>query len=788
MAKVNAKQLAIDHGEKAAFGLIIVLVLLALVGTNWSPYDKSPEDITTKVADAEAKIGVTTWPAEEQETFALSEAEQPARVVDAGINDRILVAPAFMPSQTLVKNKDARDDPLQVPEFQPVVDMIASSARVLIELPPEPDQMLASADGEDAEGAEKKNEESSEEDRPDEFLDQGSGARQTGEFSAIPGATSFTPGMGSQHGADMQSRNYESLMAPELMMGAGMHGAMPGMEGMEGMTGATTAKRNGKGYPFVSVRGVFEFKDQVRKYTEAIHKGYADALKEFAIIDFELQRQKLVSAPDTWSEWEPVDTEVFRDVVNQAAGLAPDVVSGEVTDSAITCPLPLRVSGMWNKQATHPRLTKFELTEEQMAREMEYNRALLTKFLEEDKNLPDAPVKKRGFADMVFDSRELQQGYMGLETSYDMTAMMDAEPTSGMAAMHGGAMPSMMPGSPRGASGMDPALEKFAKDLAAKMGTDTNDAKVQEELTKWIKERARPEGELLLFRYLDFDVEPGETYRYQVRLVLKNPNFGRPLAAAGGNPEVVAGETRETPWSEPTPPVTVDETVDYFLTRVEPARTRIYPEARMSVFQYDQEAGTTVHQELQVAFGQHVGGETKAEKADPTEGTFEETDYTFHSDDVLVDALPDMTFKASEHPDLKLPPDSRGYSQMTEYAVVVTEDGALSTLDPKSQAAALNSMEKYMEAQEEYFAYLKQEVATEGMEGNYSSYYEEIYGSAAMPGAEMMGNQPRGRNSLRRGQPGTQSNSGMSGMSGGGHGATPAAPGPGNSQPRRPRR
>jgi hypothetical protein len=545
------------------------------------------------------------------------------------------------------------------------------------------------------------------------------------------------------------------------------------------MTGAAPVKANGKGYPFVSVRGVFEFKEQVRKYTEAIHKGYADALKEFAIIDFELQRQRLVSAPDGWTEWEAVDTQVFRDVVNEAASLAPDIVSAAVTDAAITCPLPQRLTGAWKTQATHPRLTKFELTDEQMQREMDYNHALLSKFFEEQKNLPDAPVKKKGFADMVFDSRELQQGYMGLESSYDMTAMMSAEPTSTMSGMHG-AMPGVVSGRP-GNGAMDPELEKFASDLAAKMGTDANDARVKEELTKWIKERAVAEGELLLFRYLDFDVEPGETYRYRVQLILKNPNYGRPLAAAGGNPGIVEGETRPTGWSEPTPPVTVDETVDYFLTRVEPPRTRLYPEARMNVFQYDQDAGTTVHQELEVAFGQHVGGETRAMKADPTEGTFEEADYTFHSDDVLVDALPDLTFKSSEHPDLKLPPDSRGYTQMTEYAIVVTEDNSLSTLDPKSQASELKDMLAYMDKQKEYFEYLQQSSPAEGaMEGDYATYYQELYGTAAMPGADM-GAAPRGRNSLRRGQ------APMPGMMGGSHGAMPGPASPG-TQPRRPRR
>lgn len=767
MAKMNPKQLAVDHGEKIAFGLIVVLVLLALVGTNWSPYEKSPVDITSKVADAESKILVTTWPEEEQQEFVLDESEQPARVVDAGINDRILVAPAYMASQTLTKDKSARDDPLQEPELQPVVDMIASTARVLIELAPDPEEMLASAEGAEDSGSGRQNaDETADEDRPDEFRDRTTASNIPGAaVPGVPGMATMGPGA---HGAMPPGamRDYTSMYAPELAMGA--------MPGMEGMTGTSMPTADGKGYPFVSVRGVFEFKDQVRKYTEAIHKGYAEALLEFQIIDFQLERQQLVSAPDTWTEWELVDTEVFRDVVNQAAGLDPDVVSAAVTDSAITCPLPLRLTGVWNKQATHPRLTKFELTDEQIERERDYNHALITKFFDEQKELPEQPVQKRGFADMIFDSRQLQQSYMGLESSYDMTTMMGAYPTSTM--MQPGMQPGMMPGQVSGHPGsgaMDPELEKFAKELASTMGTDSNDPKVLEKLTGWIKERAKAEGELLLFRYLDFNVDPGKTYRYRVRLELKNPNYGRPLAAAGGLPHVVEGETRFTPWSQPTPPTTVEETVNYFLTRIEPPRTRIYPEARMNVFQYDQDAGTTVQQEVEVAFGQHVGGKTKAKKADPTEGTFEETDYTFRSDDVLIDALPDLAFKSSDHPDLKLPADSRGNAQMTEYVIVVTDENSLSTVDPKSQAGELKRQQQLQEWQDEYFAYLEQGAGVPGAaDGDYATYYAELYGAPMTEDAGTTGTR-RGRNSLRRGQTGPGAMPAMPGM----HGAMPAMPG-----------
>ncbi len=55
-----------------------------------------------------------------------------------------------------------------------------------------------------------------------------------------------------------------------------------------------------------------------------------------------------------------------------------------------------------------------------------------------------------------------------------------------------------------------------------------------------------------LFRYVDFDVQPGHAYQYRVQLVLRNPNYGKDPhilynADSGKQPY------RDTPWSEKSP-------------------------------------------------------------------------------------------------------------------------------------------------------------------------------------------------------------------------------------------
>jgi hypothetical protein len=57
----------------------------------------------------------------------------------------------------------------------------------------------------------------------------------------------------------------------------------------------------------------------------------------------------------------------------------------------------------------------------------------------------------------------------------------------------------------------------------------------------------------LLLRYFDVDVEPGRLYRYRIRLTNLNPAF----AENDVPPEVSEGEQRQSPWSDPSPVVTV---------------------------------------------------------------------------------------------------------------------------------------------------------------------------------------------------------------------------------------
>jgi hypothetical protein len=59
----------------------------------------------------------------------------------------------------------------------------------------------------------------------------------------------------------------------------------------------------------------------------------------------------------------------------------------------------------------------------------------------------------------------------------------------------------------------------------------------------------------VLFRFFDVEIQPGCTYRYRVKITSLNPAFSDENVPR----EVAEGETRDSPWSAPSPAVTVEK-------------------------------------------------------------------------------------------------------------------------------------------------------------------------------------------------------------------------------------
>ncbi len=101
----------------------------------------------------------------------------------------------------------------------------------------------------------------------------------------------------------------------------------------------------------------------------------------------------------------------------------------------------------------------------------------------------------------------------------------------------------------------------------------------------------------LLFRFLDFNVEPTKHYRYRVKLIIANPNYKLDQSHLE-TPELAQGETRETEWSKPSDPVFVPVLEHYFAGEGKSVGGDQEPETTFGVKQWTPRLAADVYYEF----------------------------------------------------------------------------------------------------------------------------------------------------------------------------------------------
>lgn len=786
---LNFKKMLLEHGEKIGLVVVGVVVLLGLLGARWNSYDGYPGEMKKKVSDGKAEFARHTWPEEEKQQFIVKPSETPKQVVHDNLREQYSIAD-FQFSTKPFKSPYAHNEPLREPKWSVLQEPLANSGRVLIAInDPNAEKLL-----EEQQQNQQLNPDGSTPNAPtedstrDEFLTRrpsatsleggglpgtslghGGGGRPGGGHGGAAGAAGggggHGAGGGGGHGGGGAKKgkggrrsggnslmainpadaaaSMQEMMAESMggMLGSGMYGG-----GLYGSGFAAT--QMGRGFHYVSVRAIFPIRDQLSHVATATNLPQGIAAQVFEILDYEIERQTLQPATDTWSEWEPVDISVTQDVLEKISiGPEADVVASQVTDPAMTMPLPARISGLWRNDATHPRISKFTLTTEQIQQEREFNELMLKKLEDEQKDLPPAPAEKKGWSHIQASGNALRSAAFGgaggeygeMVGMGGLSGMGGGQAASAMAASsmamqnmyrsrggsqagHGGAASAMagMAAGMGGSAGMYPAgganaqgkdqLKEFLKQAPEERRAS---------LEKYIKEMATVRGELLLFRYIDFSVEPGQTYRYRMRLTFRNPNFGRRPSDAGNDPSVVEGETRKSEWSEPTVATYVEKDQRYYVADVKSSPGKSFPTPRLNVFQWDTTLGSLQNAAVDVALGQTVGGKAKTKVLDPAKSTFEEKDYVFQSNDFAVDALPDISIDSAAHPDIAPPGGgSRGDLKLNEQVLVATSEGRLAVIDPVALKTQEDEQKSNYKIQSENYSHLEQSAAGSGLGGD----------------------------------------------------------------------
>jgi hypothetical protein len=149
-------------------------------------------------------------------------------------------------------------------------------------------------------------------------------------------------------------------------------------------------------------------------------------------------------------------------------------------------------------------------------------------------------------------------------------------------------------------------------------------------------EPIRRQADVTLFRFVEFTVEPGKRYRYRVQLRLSNPNYDvteRYLK----NPESAKKKSLYTPWSEPTPLVTVPRDVEVFAGTVVKPSTK-EPSMKAMVTKLDRQHGLKLVADETFQRGGIINIRKKVE-IPPLSGNGEpdKIDALLNSDSVIVD-------------------------------------------------------------------------------------------------------------------------------------------------------
>ena len=700
MKNIKWKELLIDHCEKIFFGVIGLFVLVSIGTAKWGSYERQPDEFTEKVTNGKKNFGVSRWSDEKQAEFAA-----------ANVGDKVnlvLTKPSAREYPTRwVWPMNKKKEKIREPEFKWLLEPYADAGRVVVVLEPATpntpngvDVVLATED-----------------------------EIKSGKIGDVPQPRDGVDGPRVDAPRGNTPANNNQATTPKGMddtTSSAAIGATPMGGGSGAAAYAASAPSNrgiADGRYFVAFRAVFPMKEQVDKIRQALNlETNAEAVRLVEFWDFELERQTARSGADPWSgPWEPVDIQYAINFLDRLAEFDIDVVSEQYRDSGITMPLPYRVTGDWKLAAgptglllaSHPRIGKL-LSEKEALEEEARMKALL----EATKKKSELQNNSRGgFNKVQYDNKGMQNAVRG---NSDMMNSFN----SSFGAMMG--MDDDAQGAMGSGSGGMPAMPMLSGNMGGNMA-GSNGMMQQGNFAQVVQI-----SELLLFRFLDFQIVPGNAYRYRARLVLKNPNFQRDASELL---DVTSreGQFRKSEWSVPSTPAIVHDNVEFYVNKVKASKNDT--SASIDVFQWMKETGSYVQGHFE---NLHTGDQIAVWKSDeeakksarvkkedgmetlvlrPLEQTYAKEFIDYVTPNTLVDVERTMLINPKDYPELALTP--KALTLTLDEIVMLNRFGELESKNNASQDGKYESAKKLMTQQESVWAALikQSEIASQPASG-----------------------------------------------------------------------
>ena len=388
--------------------------------------------------------------------------------------------------------------------------------------------------------------------------------------------------------------------------GAGPGGAGPGMMpgGMEGgMAGGMGSSQQGKGQRWIVLTGLVPVSEQEKAFDEcfqeALNYNPNRDYPEYMYYDVERARVN-PNNPGEELKWQKVDLKKMLEVRRYWMSMTQPRVLQIYRHERLTFSLPPLVGRNWDESIAHvpdiPLAENEEFTPAE-TEEAEEGKAEETEKAAEGEEDPFGRFSRRrgGMGGMGMGPG------MGMEGG-GMRGGGRRRSRGGMGGM--GMGPGMeggmgMPGGEGGmmGPGMGPGMEGG---MGMGMGG-----------------MYQKETPYYLYRFFDFDVEPGAHYRYRVRLALLNPNYELEPKYLQ-SPDLAKDSYIKSEWSEPSEIVSVPLDDRLMLASVNAGRRPSdEPKATLFAVHWDKETGQEIFKEFPVQLGQWTEFEMERRKANP---------------------------------------------------------------------------------------------------------------------------------------------------------------------------
>jgi len=540
------KALGLRHGEKAAMGVTVAVCLLCLVAAVSKPtIDLSADQVKKAAQSAESNIN------RKQDEAQIVKALEEAGIKDAGfetiVDDQAktkLDVVAFKPARPWVTQEPGAGLIRDMPELIAPTELAVYPGRggvLVYELDANGERIPAPPKSEDPDTLKRRRKKR----RGGSMMASSSGSGSGSGMAGMMG----TPAKKSarQEEEEKKRQAAEEKKKARALVGLEEAKAKDAAEKTEEETTEGPMKEITKGMRWVVITGVIDNKKLRDNYLAAL-KNPAIAYPNYKYL--EVQRQ--ARQPDgSWADWEDVDADRNNEVLNNLPEEEEELAPATVRIDTLVDPLPFLKAGSW--EGVH------------IAR-------LVPK---EKRETPKPPANQMMGSGMM-------PGMMpGMSSGGSDSAMMPGAMPPGMMGGSGSSM--MMPGS-----GMEGGM------MPGALGAGTADT----------ADFPKSEEDTIMLRSLDFTVDPDQSYRYRIRIVVYNPNKDREDVSPGVDNK---SENLYGPWSEATDEVTMPADVEAYAMDKLPNSARIGDKVRFQVMRWTPDDGVTVSRDFTAGPGEVIG-------------------------------------------------------------------------------------------------------------------------------------------------------------------------------------